>query len=83
MSKENEIRDTDWLTSEEAAAYLKVMRRSLLLWTRQGKIKGHVLTGTKRRTWRFRKADLDAALLSKSVVGCEPLPVRSENWRTQ
>jgi excisionase family DNA binding protein len=68
---------TDWLTASEAAAYLKVKPRSLLLWTRQGKIKGHVLTGTKRRIWRFTKADLDAAL-SDPVVSSEPPAVLAE-----
>ena len=29
-----------WLTAEEAAAYLKVKPRTLLLWVRQGKVKG-------------------------------------------
>ena len=49
----------------------------LLLWVRQGKLQAYALSGTKRRIWRFRKEDLDAALLSKPVVICKPLPVRS------
>jgi excisionase family DNA binding protein len=58
---------TDWLTAAEAAAYLKVKPRSLLLWIRQGKLQAYALSGTKRRVWRFRKEDLDSALLSNSV----------------
>ena len=42
---------SEWLTTDEAAQYLKVKPRSLLLWTRQGKIKAYVLSGTKRRIW--------------------------------
>ena len=53
-----------WLTATEAAAYLKVKPRSLLLWVRQGKVQAYALSGTKRRVWRFRKEDLDSALLS-------------------
>ena len=68
---------SDWLTALEAAAYLKVKPRSLLLWVRQGKLKAYALSGTKRRVWRFRKEDLDSALLSRPVLICEPLPVRS------
>jgi excisionase family DNA binding protein len=56
-----------WLTAEEAAEYLRVERRTLLLWARQGKIKGYILSGTKRRVWRFRQADLDAMLEVPSV----------------
>jgi len=68
---------SDWLTASEAADYLKVKPRSLLLWVRQGKVRAYALSGTKRRIWRFRKEDLDSALLSNPVVICKPLPVRS------
>jgi excisionase family DNA binding protein len=69
---------TDWLTASEAATYLKVTPRLLLLWTRQGKIKGYVLSGTRRRVWRFRREDLDSTLLSKPVLSSEPLTVLTE-----
>jgi excisionase family DNA binding protein len=51
---------SQWLTSNEAARYLRVAPRTLLEWARQGKVKGHVLSGIQRQTWRFRQADLDA-----------------------
>ncbi len=75
---------TEWMTSAEAAAYLKVQARSLLLWVRQGKLKAYALSGTKRRVWRFLKSDLDAALLSRPVVvsSSPSLPVRSERMVT-
>lgn len=69
---------SDWLTAAEAAAYLKVKPRSLLLWVRQGKIKAYALTGTQRRVWRFRKEDLDAALLSRPVVSSDAPAVLTE-----
>jgi excisionase family DNA binding protein len=69
---------SDWMTAVEAAQYLKVKKRSLLLWARQKKVPAYALSGTKRRVWRFRKEDLDRALLSKSVVSCEPLTVLKE-----
>jgi excisionase family DNA binding protein len=54
---------SEWLTAAEAAQYLKIKVRTLLLWARQGKVKGHVLSGTQRHVWRFRREDLDAAFL--------------------
>jgi len=57
-----------WLTASEAAAYLRVKPRTLLLWVRQGRIPAYALSGTKRRVYRFRQADLDAALLERPVI---------------
>ena len=54
---------TEWLTAAEAAQYLKIRTRTLLLWARQGKVKGYVLSGTQRHVWRFRREHLDAAFL--------------------
>jgi excisionase family DNA binding protein len=65
---------SEWLTADEAANHLKVKPRTLLLWVRQGKVKAFALSGTKRRVWRFRQADLDAALLESPVL---PSPVPS------
>jgi excisionase family DNA binding protein len=57
-----------WLTAKEAAEYLKVEPRTLLQWARQGKVKGHVLSGIHRQTWRFLRTDLDAMLLGPSIA---------------
>ena len=59
---------SEWLTANEAARYLKVKPRTLLLWVRQGKVKAFALSGTKRRVWRFRREDLDTTLLESSVL---------------
>lgn len=72
-----------WMTATEAAGYLKVKVRTLLLWVRQGKVKAFALSGTKRRVWRFRQADLDAALLESSVLPCESPSVRPEERTAQ
>jgi excisionase family DNA binding protein len=72
------VPQSEWLTAGEAAEYLKVKPRSLLLWTRQGKIRGYALSGMRRRVWRFRKEDLDSALLSKSVISCDAPAVLTE-----
>jgi excisionase family DNA binding protein len=67
---------SEWLTAKEAARYLKVKPRTLLLWVRQGKVKGFALSGIKRRVWRFRQQDLEAALLESPVLVSESPSVR-------
>ena len=67
-----------WLTPTEAAEYLKVKSRTVLLWIRQGKLRAYTLSGVKRRVWRLRREDLDAAMVSSSVLPSIPLSVRSE-----
>ncbi len=69
---------SDWLTAAEAAEYLRVKTRSLLLWVRQGKLQAYALSGTKRRIWRFRKEDLDSVLFASPVIPSKPLTVLSE-----
>jgi excisionase family DNA binding protein len=69
-----EARDSEWLTAEEAAAYLKIKTRTLLLWVRQQKVRGYALSGITRRVWRFRKSDLDAMLLARSVGMISSIP---------
>jgi excisionase family DNA binding protein len=59
----------EWLTVAEAASYLQVKPRTLLLWVRQGKVQAYALSGTKRRIWRFRRADLNDALFAHPVIG--------------
>jgi excisionase family DNA binding protein len=54
----------NWMTTKEAAQYLKVPPRTLLDWARRGSVKGYMLSGTERHVWRFLQEDLDAALLT-------------------
>ena len=63
---------SEWLTAQEAAKYLKIKTRTLLLWVRQGKVKAFALSGIRRRVWRFRLQDLDAALLEYAVLDSIP-----------
>jgi len=76
MSNHPRQMHNDWLTATEAAQHLKVKARTLLLWVRQGKVKACALSGTKRRVWRFRRQDLDNALLESSVLPSIPPSVR-------
>ena len=62
---------TEWLTSDEAALYLKIERRTLLQWVRQGKVRAYILSGTQRHVWRFKTSDLDAMLSVPAVLSTE------------
>jgi excisionase family DNA binding protein len=61
------MQTTEWMTAAEAAEYLKVERRTLLQWVRQGKTKAFQLSGNVRHVWRFRQSDLDAMLAPSSA----------------
>ena len=61
----NPVETFEWLTAAEAACYLRIQTRTLLMWTREGKVKGFSLSGTKRRVWRYRRVDLDGLLLGE------------------
>jgi excisionase family DNA binding protein len=75
------LQQSEWLTTDEAARYLKVKPRSLLLWVRQGKLPAYALSGTRRRVWRFRREDLDSTLLARPVVNSQPLSGHSDDRR--
>ncbi|MGH9543672.1 MAG: helix-turn-helix domain-containing protein [Terriglobales bacterium] len=62
-----EQNNNPWLTTGEAAAYLKVRPGTLLRWVRCGKVPSHRLSGTKRIVWRFLRAELDDMLCAPSV----------------
>jgi excisionase family DNA binding protein len=72
----NQTKHNEWLTAGEAAQYLKVKVRTLLLWVRQGKVKAFALSGTKRHVWRFRRSDLDATLMESPVLPSQSPSVR-------
>jgi excisionase family DNA binding protein len=78
MTEVKTLPQSEWLTAAEAAEYLRIKTRSLLLWVRQGKLQAYALSGTKRRIWRFRKQDLDSALLASPVIPSKPPTVLSE-----
>ena len=61
----------EWLTANEAAAYLKVQPRTILKWAKEGRIPAHPLSGFKRITWRFLREELDAhaMLAAPSAAG--------------
>ena len=62
----------EWLTAKEAAEHLRIKTRTLLQWTRQGKIKGYALSGGERHVWRYLRAELDAAVLGRPMLLSPP-----------
>jgi excisionase family DNA binding protein len=62
---------SEWLTSDEAAQYLKIERRTLLQWVRQRKVRAYVLSGVQRHVWRFKTSDLDAMLSVPAVLSSD------------
>jgi excisionase family DNA binding protein len=64
-----------WLTGREAAQYLRVNHRTLLLWARQGKIPAHKLSGIRRCVWRFLRSELDGTL---GLSSAEPADGRQQ-----
>ena len=65
------IVESQWFTSDEAARYLKINRRTLVEWARQGKLKAYKLSGVIRHVWRFRQSELDAMLCPSSADPAE------------
>jgi excisionase family DNA binding protein len=63
--------ESPWLDTDEAAAYLKVKRRTLLQWVRDGKLPAHKLSGLQRHVWRFLRHELDGMLLPSSAGSAE------------
>lgn len=47
----------EWFTTEEAAQYLGVSKRTIYKWCKEGRLATYILG--ERRTRRFRKVDLD------------------------
>ncbi len=62
--RESSCLTVEWLTASEAAHYLKVQHRTILSWAKRGLIPAHRLSGSTRVTWRFLRAELDAAMLN-------------------
>lgn len=51
---------SQWLTLEQAAAYVQVTKPTLYRWMQQGKLPFYQLAGTGYR--RFKREDLDALM---------------------
>jgi len=68
LSQPSHITPHRWLTAAEAAHYLGIKPRTLLLWARRGRIPAVALCGTKRHVWRFSLPDLEAFVMHNKPV---------------
>ncbi len=67
-----------FIDAAEAAAFIKLNRKTLLRLARKGSIPAHPLTGAKRRIWRFLLSELDAWARGRVNSGCD----RCQNSRS-
>lgn len=63
---------SDYMTAQEAAKYLRVNHRTLLMWARKQQVPAIPLGGGHRKTWLFSKATLDEHLRSIMTGNSRP-----------
>jgi len=71
-----------FVTATEVARYLSLSPRTVAKMARDGRIPGHPVSGTARRTWRFKLSEVEtclAAQLPQSTIPARPSrPAESE-----
>jgi excisionase family DNA binding protein len=60
-------------TTAEVAKFLGLSRRTVAKMAREGRIPAHPVSGTARRTWRFKLSEVEVSLASQM-----PYPILSE-----
>ena len=63
---------SDYMTAQEAAKYLRVNHRTLLMWARKQQVPAIPLGGAHRKTWLFSKVTLDEHLRSIMTGNSRP-----------
>ena len=69
----------DYLTFEQASEFLKTPASTLYRWVREGTVPGHKFG----RQWRFRRDELEAALLGDITQDVDPTQPLAEFLRTR
>lgn len=59
---EKSIQFEPFVDADAVAAFLCVERRQVLELARAGKIPSHPLLGSRRKVWRFKLSEVDAAI---------------------
>ena|SRR5260370_13257294 len=62
-----------FVTTTEVAKFLGLCRRTVAKMAREGRIPAHPVSGTARRTWRFKLSEVEVSLASRL-----PHPILSE-----
>jgi len=64
-----------FVDADEAALFIKLDRRTVLQWARDGRIPAHPLDpGAARKDWRFLLSELDTWLRGQVNFGCRSCP---------
>ena len=72
-----------FVSADEAARFLSVKRRYLLVLARSGIAGAYALgTGLKRKIWVFRLSELAAAIARKETIVPIPKPAKSATIRS-
>jgi hypothetical protein len=61
-----------FIGAAEAATFIKLHRKTLLRFAREGLIPAHPITGDRRRRWIFLISELDAWARAKVHSGSDP-----------
>ncbi len=61
-----------FVDSDSAAEFIKLNRKTLLRYAREGLVPAYPVTGAKRRKWRFLLSDLDAWARAKVNSTSDP-----------
>lgn len=54
-----------FIDTATVAAHIGMSPRTIAKWARDGRIPAHPVSGTARRTWRFKLSEVDFALASQ------------------
>src|ERR1700730_5153140 len=65
-----------FVDADAVAAFLSIKRRQVLELARSGRIPAHPLLGSRRKVWRFRLSEVDAAVVSG--IRQRPIPSSDE-----
>lgn len=64
-----------FVDADEAAGFLKIDRRTVLRWAREGRVPAHPLDpNSERKEWRFLLSELDAWLRAQVNSACRSCP---------
>jgi excisionase family DNA binding protein len=56
-----------FVDASTVAQFLAITRRQVLELARAGKIPAHPLLGSRRKVWRFKLSEVDAAVVSAAI----------------
>ncbi|HWO31249.1 MAG TPA: helix-turn-helix domain-containing protein [Candidatus Acidoferrum sp.] len=72
----NLVQPEPFVDADTVAAFLSIKRRQVLELARSGRIPAHPLLGSRRKVWRFRLSEVDAAVVSG--IRQPPIPSNGE-----